>query len=42
MAASRNVRVLMLSWEYPPLIAGGLGRCVDALSRELADCCRLI
>jgi glycogen(starch) synthase len=26
----------MLSWEYPPLIVGGLGRHVDALSRELA------
>jgi glycogen(starch) synthase len=25
----------MLSWEYPPLIVGGLGRHVDALSREL-------
>jgi glycogen(starch) synthase len=29
------VRVLMLSWEYPPLIVGGLGRHVDALAREL-------
>ena len=26
----------MLSWEYPPLVVGGLGRHVDALSRELA------
>jgi glycogen synthase len=25
----------MLSWEYPPLIVGGLGRHVDALSRAL-------
>jgi len=25
----------MLSWEYPPLIVGGLGRHVDALSRQL-------
>jgi glycogen(starch) synthase len=25
----------MLSWEYPPLIVGGLGRHVDALSHEL-------
>ena len=26
----------MLSWEYPPLIVGGLGRHVGALSRHLA------
>jgi glycogen(starch) synthase len=25
----------MLSWEYPPLVVGGLGRHVDALAREL-------
>jgi glycogen synthase len=25
----------MLSWEYPPLLIGGLGRHVDALAREL-------
>jgi glycogen synthase len=30
------VRVLMLSWEYPPLVVGGLGRHVEALARELA------
>jgi glycogen(starch) synthase len=30
------VRVLMVSWEYPPVVVGGLGRHVDALSRELA------
>lgn len=29
------VRVLMLSWEYPPLVVGGLGRHVESLSREL-------
>ncbi|HEY2299353.1 MAG TPA: glycosyltransferase family 4 protein [Jatrophihabitans sp.] len=29
------VRVLMLCWEYPPLVVGGLGRHVEALSREL-------
>ncbi len=29
------VRVLMLSWEYPPLIVGGLGRHVEALARAL-------
>jgi len=28
--------VLLVSWEYPPLVVGGLGRHVDALSRELA------
>ncbi|MDT4937185.1 MAG: glycogen synthase, partial [Pseudonocardiales bacterium] len=26
----------MLTWEYPPLVVGGLGRHVDALARELA------
>ncbi|MDT4893758.1 MAG: glycogen synthase [Pseudonocardiales bacterium] len=25
----------MLTWEYPPLVVGGLGRHVDALAREL-------
>ncbi|MBS1990630.1 MAG: glycosyltransferase family 4 protein [Cyanobacteria bacterium SZAS LIN-2] len=29
-------RVLMLSWEYPPRIIGGLARVVWALSQELA------
>jgi glycogen synthase len=33
---SAAVRVLLLSWEYPPLVVGGLGRHVDALARELA------
>jgi glycogen(starch) synthase len=27
----------MLSWEYPPLVVGGLGRHVEALARELAE-----
>ena len=27
---------MMLSWEYPPLVVGGLGRHVEALTRELA------
>jgi glycogen(starch) synthase len=27
----------MLSWEYPPLVVGGLGRHVEALARELVD-----
>ncbi|MGA8113314.1 MAG: glycosyltransferase family 4 protein [Actinocatenispora sp.] len=30
------MRVLMLSWEYPPVVVGGLGRHVHALSRALA------
>lgn len=29
--------VLMLSWEYPPLIMGGLARHVDDLSQSLAN-----
>lgn len=28
-------RILMLSWEYPPRLIGGLGRVVCALSREM-------
>ena len=32
---SLAVRVLMLSWEYPPLVVGGLGRHVEAVAREL-------
>jgi glycogen(starch) synthase len=31
------MRVLMLSWEYPPVVVGGLGRHVHALARHLAD-----
>lgn len=30
------LRVLMLSWEYPPFVVGGLGRHVAGLSRALA------
>jgi glycogen synthase len=30
------VRVLMVSWEYPPVVVGGLGRHVYALATELA------
>ncbi|MDX1620508.1 MAG: glycosyltransferase family 4 protein [Nitriliruptorales bacterium] len=30
------MRILMLSWEYPPWVVGGLGRHVAALSRNLA------
>lgn len=36
MATLRAVRVTMLSWEYPPLVVGGLGRHIDALARALA------
>ena len=31
------MRVLMISWEYPPVIEGGLGRHVRKLSERLAD-----
>lgn len=30
------MRVLMLSWEYPPVVVGGLGRHVHALAKHLA------
>jgi len=29
------MRILMLSWEFPPRLVGGLGRHVDALTRAL-------
>ena len=31
------MRVLMLSWEYPPVVVGGLGRHVHDLARHLAS-----
>ncbi|HEV2782114.1 MAG TPA: glycosyltransferase family 4 protein [Actinophytocola sp.] len=31
------MRVLMLSWEYPPVVVGGLGRHVHALAKHLAE-----
>ncbi|HKE51084.1 MAG TPA: glycosyltransferase family 4 protein [Actinomycetes bacterium] len=31
------MRVLMLSWEYPPVVYGGLGRHVHALAEAMAD-----
>jgi glycogen(starch) synthase len=34
--AKRPLRVLMLSWEYPPVVVGGLGRHVHALATSLA------
>ncbi|MEU8262246.1 glycosyltransferase family 4 protein [Micromonospora sp. NPDC048999] len=33
---ARPRRILMLSWEYPPVLVGGLGRHVHALSVALA------
>ena len=30
------MRILMLSWEYPPKIVGGIARHVEELSWELA------
>ncbi len=32
----RPHRILMLSWEYPPVVVGGLGRHVHALATSLA------
>jgi glycogen synthase len=32
----RALRILMLSWEYPPVVHGGLGRHVAALAASLA------
>ncbi|TDB90662.1 glycosyltransferase family 1 protein, partial [Micromonospora fluostatini] len=34
--SGRRRRILMLSWEYPPVLVGGLGRHVHALSVALA------
>jgi glycogen(starch) synthase len=34
---ARPLRVLMLSWEYPPVVVGGLGRHVHALATSLAS-----
>src|SRR4029453_3146664 len=36
MQAPKSLRILMLSWEYPPVVVGGLGRHVHALATELA------
>jgi glycogen(starch) synthase len=36
LPAARGLRVLMLSWEYPPVLVGGLGRHVHALATALA------
>ncbi|MCP2322486.1 glycogen(starch) synthase [Hamadaea flava] len=32
---AKPLRILMLSWEYPPLVVGGLGRHVHALATSL-------
>ncbi|GAA3763398.1 glycosyltransferase family 4 protein [Plantactinospora mayteni] len=34
--AARPLKVLILSWEYPPVLVGGLGRHVHALATALA------
>ncbi|GIH12868.1 glycosyltransferase family 4 protein [Rugosimonospora africana] len=34
-APARHSRILMLSWEYPPVMVGGLGRHVHALATAL-------
>ncbi|ALG13207.1 glycosyltransferase family 4 protein [Kibdelosporangium phytohabitans] len=31
------MRVLMLSWEYPPVVVGGLGRHVYALAKHMSE-----
>ena len=36
-SAVASSRVLILSWEYPPLIEGGLARHVRKLSEGLVD-----
>ena len=30
------MKILMLSWEYPPRVVGGIARVVHELSRQLA------
>jgi glycogen(starch) synthase len=34
---ARSLRILLLSWEFPPRIVGGLGKHVHRLSMALAD-----
>ncbi len=36
-AASVPPRVLILSWEYPPIVEGGLARHVRKLSEQLVE-----
>jgi glycogen(starch) synthase len=35
VSARRPLRIMMLSWEYPPIVVGGLGRHVHALATSL-------
>jgi glycogen(starch) synthase len=37
VAALAPLRVLLVSWEYPPVVVGGLGRHVGALATHLAE-----
>ena len=37
-----NLRILMLAWEYPPHVIGGLARAVCDLSRQLASDCHTV
>ncbi len=37
MGGSECVRVLMLTWEYPPFVVGGLGHHVAGLARGLCE-----
>ncbi|WP_212845760.1 glycosyltransferase family 4 protein [Catellatospora sp. IY07-71] len=34
-SAAKPLRIMMLSWEYPPVVVGGLGRHVHALANSL-------
>src|SRR5205814_4566534 len=36
LRAAARMNVLILSWEYPPIVAGGLARHVRKLSENLA------
>ncbi|HCT43652.1 MAG TPA: 4-alpha-glucanotransferase, partial [Phycisphaerales bacterium] len=31
------MRILMLGWEFPPFMAGGLGTAVEGLTRSLVN-----
>ncbi|EQD60109.1 hypothetical protein B1A_10250, partial [mine drainage metagenome] len=37
MVHASPLRVLMLGWEYPPRIAGGLGKASQGIARALAQ-----
>ena len=36
MATKRKPKILMLGWEYPPLLSGGLGMASQGLGQALA------